>query len=144
MDLMSTALIKFDVEASTKEDVIAALAAAMQADGRLNDEATYYADVLTREASSSTAIGFSVATPHAKSEAVSCASLAFAHLKNPIEWGGEQVDLVFQIAVPLAEAGDRHLVILAQLARHLMHDEFREKLAQATSAQEVLELVDIK
>lgn len=144
MELMDTALILFDVEAPTKEDVIAALAAAMDADGRLSSKEGYVADVLKREASSSTAIGFDVATPHAKSEAVTTASLGFARLKQPIDWDGEQVSLVFQIAVPLAEAGDRHLVILAQLARHLMHEDFRAKLAQATTPQAVLELVDIK
>ena len=35
---------------------------------------------------SGTAVGFSVATPHAKSEGVKYETLAFAHLKKPIVW----------------------------------------------------------
>lgn len=144
MELMTSDLIVFDLDASTKEEVIEKLADAMDKGGRLNSKEGYVKDVLAREALESTAIGFSVATPHAKSDAVATSSLAFARLAKPITWNDEQVDLVFQIAVPKAEAGNRHLQILAQLARHLMHEEFRDKLGKATNAQEVLELVDIK
>lgn len=144
MELMSSDLILFDLNASSKDEVIKALAHAMKEDGRLNDEDAYVRDVFAREALESTAIGFNVATPHAKSDAVATSSLAFARLAKPIAWNDERVDLVFQIAVPKAEAGNRHLQILAQLARHLMHEDFREKLGKARTAQQVLELVDIK
>lgn len=143
MELMNPGLVLFGLEAADKGDVIRALADAMQAAGRLSNRDEYIGDVLAREAAGSTALGFRVATPHAKSSAVQVASLAFARLDHPIDWDGEQVDLVFQIAVPIAEAGDRHLVILAQLARKLIHADFRESLAGSETPEQVIDLVDI-
>ena len=144
MELMTPELVLFDLEAGSKEDVVRALAKSMNANERLTDLEAYVADVFARETMGTTALGFRVATPHAKSGAVQTASLAFAHLSKPIDWDGEEVDLVFQIAVPLAEAGDRHLVILAQLARQLIHEDFRERLAFASSPVEVVDLVGIE
>ena len=39
--------------------------------------------------------------------------------------------------------GDRHLEILAALFRKIMHDDFREQLAGAGTADEVIELIGI-
>lgn len=143
MELMTKGIVLFDVEASTKEDIISKMAQAMDAEGRLNDRENYIADVLKREDEFSTAVGFLVATPHAKSTSVKCASLGFMHLAKRIQWDeDEEVELVFQIAVPEAEAGNRHLEILANVSRHLLHEEFREQLMKAASAEEVIRLME--
>ena len=63
-ELMNEAIVMFDVEANSAEEVIRLIADAMDKDDRLIDKEGYVADVLAREASSSTAVGFSVATPH--------------------------------------------------------------------------------
>lgn len=142
MELMSEALVLFDVKASKKEDVITALADAMAGDGRLNDRDQYVADVLKREEEFSTSIGFGVATPHAKADSVATPSLGYARLAEPMMWDDDEVDTIFQIAVPLADAGERHLQILAQISRHLIHADFRERLAAAKTAAEVIALVN--
>ena len=112
----------------------------MDKDDRLIDKEGYVADVLAREASSSTAVGFSVATPHSKSVHVKEPSLAFVRLAKPMKWDdSEEVDMVFQIGVPSPGQGDRHLEILAGLFRKVMHDDFREQLANAKTADEVIE-----
>ena len=99
---------------------------------------------MKREESSSTAVGFSVATPHSKSVHVKEPSLAFVRLKNSMKWDdSEEVDMVFQIGVPSPGQGDRHLEILAGLFRKVMHDDFREDLAKAKSAEEVIKLIGI-
>ena len=142
MELMSQDLVLFDVEASTKEEVIGHITDAMDKGGRLLDREGYLADVLKREASSTTAVGFSVATPHAKSVHVKEPSLAFLRLKTPIQWDDdEEVQMVFQIGVPSPGQGDRHLEILAQLFRQLVHEEFQEKLRTASSPEELITLV---
>ena len=71
--LMSDAIVMFDVEAESAEEIIRRIADMMDEDGRLIDKEGYVADVMAREASSSTAVGFSVATPHSKS----------VHVKEP-------------------------------------------------------------
>jgi fructose-specific phosphotransferase system IIA component len=132
------------VEASSAEEVIRMIADAMDDDGRLIDKEGYIADVMAREASSSTAVGFSVATPHSKSVHVKEPSLAFVRLKNKMKWDdSEEVDMVFQIGVPSPGQGDRHLEILAGLFRKVMHDDFREDLANAKSAEDVIKLIGI-
>lgn len=142
MELMDKNLVLFDVEASSKEEVIGLITDAMDKGGRLLDKEGYRADVLKREASSTTAVGFSVATPHAKSVHVKEPSLAFLRLKAPIQWDDdEEVQMVFQIGVPSPGQGDRHLEILAQLFRHLVHEEFQEKLRTVSSPEELIALV---
>ncbi len=141
-DLMSKEIVMFDVDAKDRDEVINLIADAMDKDGRLIDKEGYVADVMKREAGSSTAVGFSVATPHSKSAHVKEPSLAFVRLSHPMKWDdSEEVELVFQIGVPSPGQGDRHLEILAGLFRKVMHDDFREKLFSAKTADEVIELI---
>lgn len=143
-ELMSDAIVMFDVEGNSAEEVIRMIADAMDKDDRLLDKEGYIADVMKREASSSTAVGFSVATPHSKSVHVKEPSLAFVRLKNKMKWDdSEEVDMIFQIGVPSPGQGDRHLEILAGLFRKVMHDDFRESLAKAESADEVIKLIGV-
>lgn len=140
--LMTEELIRFDVEAKNREEVIFQMSQLMEQDGRLVSREGYEKDVLIREGQSSTAIGFFTATPHAKSDRVLVPSLAFMRLKQPIRWDEkEDVSLVFQVAVPATGQGDRHLEILAALFRKLIHDDFREDLMKAETAADVLGLV---
>ena len=99
------------------------------------------ADVIKREEGAPTSIGFLIATPHAKSVHVKEPSLAFARLKDPVQWANEKVQMVFQIAVPDPGQGDKHLEILAKLSRKIIHDDFREQLMNVTNEKEVLELI---
>ena len=132
---MSKEIVMFDVDAKDRDEVINLIADAMDKEG-------YVADVMKREAGSSTAVGFSVATPHSKSVHVKEPSLAFVRLSHPMKWDdSEEVELVFQIGVPSPGQGDRHLEILAGLFRKVMHDDFREKLFSAKTADEVIELI---
>lgn len=140
--LITENLVCFDVEAETKEDVIRCLAQKMAEEGRLNDLDGYVTAVLEREKTFSTGVGFSVATPHAKTDTVKTASLAFARLTHEIQWDEEEkASIIFQIGIPTADKGDRHLQILAALSRKLIHDDFREKIINAKNPREILELI---
>ncbi|MFT4107014.1 MAG: PTS sugar transporter subunit IIA [Lacrimispora sp.] len=142
-ELMSQAIIVFDMVAKNKEEVISQMSCLMGADGRLLDLNGYEQDVLKREGQASTCVGFLTATPHAKSNHVKCPSLAFARLSEPICWDceEEEVSLVFQVAVPAEGQGDRHLEILAGLFRKLIYDDFREELLNADTKETVLGLI---
>ena len=76
-DLMSKEIVMFDVDAKDRNEVINLIADAMDKDGRLIDKEGYVADVMKREAGSSTAVGFSLAKPHSKSVHLKEPSLAF-------------------------------------------------------------------
>ena len=140
-ELINDSVVLYNVEASTKEEVISILAEAMDADGRLQNKDTYEKDVLHREGIGSTAVGFMIATPHAKSNGVKESTIAFAKLKNPIKWDNQQVELVFQIGVPSTSPGDEHLEILSLLFRNLVHADFREKLNLAIKEKDVVALI---
>lgn len=141
MELMNEGLVVFDLEAGSKEEVVTKIAEVMDRQGRLRDKEGYVADVIKREEGAPTSIGFLIATPHAKSIHVKEPSLAVARLKEPVQWADEQVQIVFQIAVPDPGQGEKHLEILAGISRKIIHDDFRESLMKAENENQVLELV---
>jgi len=139
-DLITSQLILLDTEAKSKEDIIKKLAKLIESEDRLNDCDSYVEQVFKREEEFATSFGFEVAIPHGKSDAVKSAALAFARLKNEVQWSDEEkVKYVFLIAVPESEAGNRHLRILAQISRGLMKEEFRNKLKSAENKEELLQ-----
>lgn len=141
-ELIRPEWIRLELAAESREEVIRQLADSLEKDGVLTDPASYIETVLQREEQGSTAIGFDVAIPHGKSEAVQQPAVAFARLRRGIIWDREQEEIarfVFLIAVPEAQASDAHLQILADLSRRLMHASFREGLKQADSPEKVLE-----
>jgi len=140
--LINENLIDLGVDLKTKEEVIDHVAVLMNKDGKLSDKAGYIQAVRDREAEISTNLGDGIGMPHARTNYVKEAGLVFLRLNNPIAWGEEApVRIVFGIGVP-DSAGDLHLKILAQLARKLIYDEFKQKLFNASSKEEVLALIN--
>ena len=126
--LINENCIVFDMEGS-KKDIIRTLSGELYRAGKITD---------TREAITPTFVGFDMGLPHGKTDHVLEASVCFGRTKEPVVWNeesGETADLIILIAVPLSEAGDTHLKILANLSRRLMHEEFRESLRSSTREQ---------
>lgn len=143
-NLITKDLIILDLEVDSKEEAINELAKVIEQQGRLINLDGFIKQVFKREDDFPTAIGFDVAIPHGKCDSVKSSSLAFAKLKNEVQWSEEEkVKYVFLIAVPEAEAGNTHLQILAQISRNLMRDEFREELENATEVNEFLDLLSM-
>lgn len=137
-------LIVLNLDAETKEEVFSDLANVLNEDGRLNDKAEYIENVKAREATATTGIGFGIAIPHGKTDAVKNVSVAIARLNQPVDWNsmdGKPVKMVFQIAVPESSKGDEHLRLLSELSRKLIHKEFREAILQAKNVNEILDLL---
>ena len=118
--------------------MIHTLAAELGKAGKITDTEEFYNDVLAREAISPTFVGFDMGLPHGKTDHVLEASVCFGRTAEPVVWNeesGESADLIILIACPLAEAGDTHMKILANLSRKLMYEEFRESLRNSTKEQ---------
>lgn len=140
--LINADLVRLDADlGATKTEVITALAGVVGATGRA-DAAGLAADALDRESKLATGVGNGIAIPHCRSAAVTTNSVAFARLPSPVEFGAADgpADLVFMIAASEG-SDDAHLELLAMLARALMRSEFTEALRQATSAQQVVDLI---
>lgn len=125
----------------TKREVITALAARIAATGRADAEGLAR-DAWAREEQGVTGMGNGIAIPHCRSAAVQTATLGFARLPEPIDFGAPDgpADLIFMIAAP--EGGnDEHLQILARLAGSLMREEFLSALRAAKTNEEVVEII---
>ncbi|MDR3758726.1 MULTISPECIES: fructose PTS transporter subunit IIA [Enterocloster] len=135
--LINKNCIVFDIRGE-KKDVIHRLAVELGKAGKITDTEEFYKDVLAREAISPTFVGFDMGLPHGKTDHVLEASVCFGRTAEPVVWNeesGETADLIILIACPLAEAGDTHMKILANLSRKLMHEEFRESLRNSDEEQ---------
>lgn len=143
IDLLKPEAITLGLDISSKDDAINALIGLHAAAGNLKDKDAYKAAILAREEQGSTAIGDSIAVPHAKTSAVKAPALAAITVKNGVDYGapdGKPSDLLFMIAA--TEDGDVHLEILSRLMVMLMDPDFTAKLRAAKSVDEFLQTID--
>ena len=141
-EILDERLVKFDLPAKNKDEVIKSVASFMYEAGKVTDKDKYVEGVFKREAECETGIGNGVAIPHCKSDAVKEAGFALIQLKNSIEWGsldGKPVNYVIMLAAPNTE-DNVHLRMLSQLARNLMDDNFLYTLTHAKSIEEIKKL----
>ncbi len=146
--LITADLVRLDTDfgldvLAGKDDVIRALAEVVASGGRTSDAAMLAQDALTREATSATGLPGGIAIPHCRTAAVAVPTLAFARLAPKVDFGAKDgpADLAFLIAAP--EGGDTtHLQILTKLARALVKKDFTDGLRRATTADEVVALVE--
>ncbi len=142
-DTITSDLVSLDEDlGADKAAVIRSLAARVVAAGRATDAEALFADAWAREQQDETGLPGGIAIPHAKSPAVTTASLAFARLAPGVDFGAGDgpADLVFLIAAP-ADAAEEHLAVLSRLARHLMQDDFTAALRAAAGPDDVVRVV---
>jgi PTS system fructose-specific IIA component len=131
----------FDIDADTKKDAISAVVSKLNTSGKLVNEKKFKEDVFAREKELPTYIGYGFGLPHSQSDYVKEATIGIGKLKHSVEWtDGKEADFIFLIAVPSGGRENMHLKILANLARLLMHDDFRDKLRKSNE-QQVQELL---
>ncbi|GAA1470415.1 PTS fructose transporter subunit IIABC [Microbacterium thalassium] len=143
MSTITPGLVSLDTSlGGDKASVIRALAERVVAQGRATDAEGLFADAWAREEKDETGLPGGIAIPHAKSAAVSQASLAFARLAPGVDFGASDgpADLVFLIAAPEG-AAEEHLAVLSKLARSLMQEDFTGGLRAASSDDEVVSIV---
>lgn len=142
--LITEELIALNLPATSKTEAIQMLAEIAAKAGRVADVDGYREAVLHREGEYSTGMGFGVAIPHGKTNAVTEPLLLYATVQPPIDWqslDGNPIDVIFMIGVPADNAGDVHLKILANLSRRLMKEDFRTNLRAAKTPVEVLQVL---
>ncbi|MGH4121541.1 MAG: PTS sugar transporter subunit IIA [Clostridium sp.] len=143
-ELLNVNLIKLELNSKTKEDVIKEMVTILDKDGKLLDVDKYLQAVLDRETEFSTGIGMGIAIPHGKSSGVKEPALVFGRSVDGIDYQSmdeELAHIFFLIAVP-EESSDEHLKILGQISRKLMHKELRDSLMKASSAEEIITLLE--
>lgn len=144
-EIISLERIKLDLISQTKHGIIFELVELLDEQGELVSKKDFLKDVLERESLMSTGIGYGIAIPHAKSSYVKKPALLFGRQLKGVDFQSmdhEKAFLFFMIAMP-EEGANAHLKILADLSRKLMHEDFREKLLEAQTKEEVLDLLTL-
>lgn len=147
--ITDASLINIKMTFNSRDEAIRALAEQLNQQGKLHDLDEYLEAVYAREAHGATALGEGLAVPHGKTDAVKEAAFAVATLAEDVKWPGidedddeEDVNLIFLIAIPNAEAGSTHMHLLTALTSTLVDDDVREAVLNASSADEILTIFD--
>ncbi len=142
LDLLNKNCIVADLQGQTKEDVINELINLFKDDSRVIELEKVRDAVLEREKIMSTGVGKGFAIPHGKTNAVTDILAAFGKTTRPIEYDsldGHPVYLVF-LLVGKDNLVSKHIKLLSRISRMMNKDEFREKLIQAKTSEEILEI----
>ncbi|KUM35015.1 fructose-specific PTS transporter subunit EIIC [Arthrobacter sp. EpRS71] len=142
--LITTQLVTLDQNlGDSPADVIRVLAGKVAASGRASEVEGLFADAFAREQKTATGVPGGIAIPHCRSAAVQEPALAMARLSHKVDFGAKDgpADLIFFIAAPDG-ADQEHLKLLSKLARSLIKKDFTAALRAASSAEEIVELVD--
>jgi len=141
--ILQTNCIKVPVENKDKEAVITELVDLLDANGLLLDREVALDAVLTRERTRSTGTGAGIAIPHGKCNAVKELIMAIGIAHEPIEFesvDGKPVTILILLVSPADQTGP-HIQALASISRLMLNEEFKQKLEQAASAEEVYKLL---
>ncbi len=145
VDLFLPECMTMDLQAADKWDAIHQLAQLLLQAGRIDSAETFEQAVIEREKQVSTGVGFGIGIPHGRSAAVLKSSIAFGRAPQGIPFNAidhQPVQLVFLLAVPQTMDDREYLGAISRLARLMVHEDFRLRLRQAGTVQDVLQALD--
>ncbi|HMN50402.1 MAG TPA: PTS sugar transporter subunit IIA [Ignavibacteriaceae bacterium] len=141
-ELLKPEFIIPDLKGETKEEVINELINLFKNDPRVEDIERVRAAVLDREKVMSTGVGKGFAIPHGKTNAVKEIVGAFGKAKKGIDYDaldGNPVQLIF-LLVGKDNLISTHIKLLSRISRLMNKDDFRHRLTEANSADEIIKL----
>jgi fructose-specific phosphotransferase system IIA component len=136
--------VKVPVQSNEKEAAITELIDLLDANGLFSDRDVALEAVLTRERIRSTGTGAGIAIPHCKCNAVKELIMAIGIANEPIEFDsvdGKPVKILILLVSPEGQTGP-HIQALAGISKVMLNEEFKNKLEQAVSADEVYGLLN--
>jgi fructose-specific phosphotransferase system IIA component len=126
-----------------KENAIEKLIDLMVEAKQIPEKGNVLQKVLEREQMMSTGIGKGVAIPHAKFDQIAKPIIAFGRSENGIKFeslDGKKVHLILVLLSPKDDPAG-YVKILGKIARLLDHEDLREALKGAETAQGIIELI---
>lgn len=143
LEILTIDCIKAPLEAVEKEDVINELIDTLSQAGRVRDPADLKQAVWAREQTRTTGIGHGLAIPHGKSSGVDEMGVAIGKPKEPLDFASidnKPVRLIVLLASPPDRTSD-HIQALADVTRLLNAEAFRERLYEARTPEQIMELL---
>ena len=143
-ELLKPEFIIVDLKGESKEEVILELLNLFEGDSRVQELEKVKSAVLDREKIMSTGVGKGFAIPHGKTNAVTEIIAAFGKIKDGIDYDaldGNPVNLIF-LLVGKDNLISTHIKLLSRISRLMNKDDFRNRLLQAETADEIIKLFE--
>jgi len=139
--LLQPGRILLDIGATDKNGAILEVAGILKGDGDVLDFSCFCRELLARDEMRSTAAGYGVAFPHARTAAVREIVIAAGRSAAGVRFGEEVVHFVFVIGTPREKANE-YLVAVGTLARLLRTEKTRAALTGAVTAEDFIRVLD--
>lgn len=142
-DLIKSDYVLLDLGGKDKFDVIHKIISHLKGVAPIEDPVQFEAEVVRREKEIPTGLQMGAALPHARSRVVKEIVMAFARLKEGVDFGAdgsEPARLIFLFGVPIDQIND-YLKLVAKLCRLLRQKNFRKKLLDATEPDQIINLL---
>lgn len=139
-------LITVGKDITTKQKAFSFLTEKLYQAGKITSKEAFLKAIYERESESVTGLENGIAIPHGKSDTVKQAAFTVLKTAAPVSdyeslQPNNQVQLIFLLAIPTAEAGTTHLDILSELATRLADVDYRNQLMAASTAGELFQLL---
>jgi fructose-specific phosphotransferase system IIA component len=145
-EILQPACIKVPLDANDKESAITQLLDLLNESGLLQDRDGALEAVMNREKTRSTGIGSGLAIPHGKCNAVKELVMTIGIVPDGIDFqsvDSKPVKIIILLVSPLDQTGP-HIQALASISRLMLDETFKSKLEQASSTDEVYDLIHTK
>lgn len=143
LDLFSTEVVKLELEAEGKDDVLQELVSLLDLDAK--SEATLVKTLQRRENLGSTGIGKGIAIPHCRSLVVHRLRLAYGRKLRGMEFNaidGAPVYSFFLIVAPPLEVSNQYLPVLGKIAQFAKDPDVPRRLMDLKTPADFLKLLD--
>jgi len=141
-DILNEKIISTDLDCLDKDDAINKMIDLARHSGLMLNVDKVRHCVFEREKLVSTGVGKGFAIPHGKTDEIKEIVAAFAILKNPVDFDSidlEPVKFIFLI-VGKESLLNAHIKLLSRISRLMNKDNFRDKLEEAKTPEEVLKM----
>ncbi len=140
-DYLTPRRVVVDLHVSSKKRSLEEIASLLVRDNAGLNKDTVFQTLVNREKLGSTGIGHGVALPHGRLNGIDEPITAVARLQHALDFDAidqEPVSLIIGLLVP-PEANQTHLNLLAQLAKLMADENFRNYINESSNADELFE-----
>lgn len=141
--LLEIGCVRYEPQASSKKQALDVLSTTLASGSEDLKPGVVLEGLVNRERLGSTALGDSVAMPHARIEGIERSRGAFLRLGNGIDFeapDSKAVDLLFGLLMPV-DCSDNEIDDLRQLIEHLRDPILQEQLRQTDSPENLYALL---
>ena len=141
--LLAPEAVSLDLQGREKGAALREVAGRLRGNPAVPDLEGFFAEILAREATGSTAMGHGVAVPHARTDRCRDIVMAAGRHSEGLAYGapdGQPIRLIFLIGTPRQRVTE-YLRVVGALVRILGREDVRQSLLAATDAAAFIEAI---